>query len=35
MIGNTKEAIEKIVTPKVQAKITDPVHIKLSLWEFP
>lgn len=35
MIGNTKEGIEKIVTPKVQAKITDPVHIKLSLWEFP
>lgn len=35
MIGNTKEGIEKIVTPKIQAKIADPVHIKLSLWEFP
>ena len=34
IIDNTKERIEKIATPKVQAKITNPVHFKLSLWEF-
>lgn len=34
VVGNTKEGMEKIATPKVQAKITDPVHVKLSLREF-
>lgn len=34
IIDNTKEKIEKIATPKVQAKFTNPVHLKLSLWEF-
>lgn len=34
IIGNKKEGIGKIATPKVQAKIANPLHSKLSLWEF-
>lgn len=34
IIDNTKERTEKTATPKVQTKITNPAHTKLSLWEF-
>lgn len=29
-----QEETDKISTPKVEAKITKPVYIKLSLWKF-